>query len=77
MAAYRGVFRTQSNIYNEDFFAKILDCYKLLTIVAKKAPLKMFDWVENRLLAKALSRESTLPENVDFVFEKMKRCHGT
>ena len=51
VAAYRGVFRTQSNIYNEDFFAKILNCYKLLTIVAKKAPLKMFDWVENRLLA--------------------------
>ena len=51
MAAYRGVFKTQSNIYNEAFFAKILNGFKLLTIFVKKAPSQMFDWVENRLLA--------------------------
>ena len=36
------------------FFAKILNSFKLLTILAKKAPLQMFDWVEKRLLAKGL-----------------------
>ena len=54
MAPYKDVFRNQSNnqstIYNEAFFAEILSGFKLLTIFAKKGPLQMFDWVENRLL---------------------------
>ena len=54
MAAYRGVFRTWSNIYNGAFFAKTLNSFKLLTNFAKKAPSQMFDWVENRRLAKGL-----------------------
>ena len=52
MVAYRGAFTTWLNIYNRAFFAKILNGFKLLTIFARKAPFKMFDWVENRLLAK-------------------------
>ena len=36
VAAYRGVFRTQSNIYNGAFFPKILNGFKLLTILARK-----------------------------------------
>ena len=36
VAAYRGVFRTRSKIHNEDFFAKIVNGLKLLTIFAKK-----------------------------------------
>ena len=55
MAAYRGVFRTRSKIDNGDFFAKIVNGLKLLTIFAKKAPLKMFSWVEKRLLANRTS----------------------
>ena len=35
MAAYRGVFRTWSNIYKEAFFAKIPNGLKLLTIFEK------------------------------------------
>ena len=54
MAAYRGVFRTWSNIYNGVFFAKILNSFKLLTIFAEKAPSPMFSLVENSLLAKDL-----------------------
>ena len=54
MAAYRGVFRTWPNIYKEAFFAKILNGFKLLNILAKKAPSKMFDWVGNMLLVKGL-----------------------
>ena len=54
MAAYRDVFRTWSNLYNGAFFAKILNGLKLLTIFAKKAPSQIFDWVENKLLAKGL-----------------------
>ena len=54
MATYRGVFATWSNIYNGAFFAKILNGFKLLTIFARKAPSQMFNWVENRLLAKDL-----------------------
>ena len=54
MAAYRGAFRTWPNIYKGAFFAKILNGFKLLTILAKKAPSQMFDWVANRLLAKGL-----------------------
>ena len=38
MAAYRGVFRTLLNLVD----------FKLLNIFAKKAPLQMFEWVENR-----------------------------
>ena len=34
------------------FSAKIPNGVKLLTIFARKAPSRMFDWVENRLLAK-------------------------
>ena len=30
----REVFRNQSNIYKEDFFAKIINGYKMLTIFA-------------------------------------------
>ena len=48
VAAYRGVFRTWSNIYKRAFFAKILNSFKLLTMS------QMFDWVENRGLAKGL-----------------------
>ena len=41
--------------HNGDIFEKILNgFFKLLTIFAKKAPSQMFDWVENRLLAKGL-----------------------
>ena len=54
VAAYRGVFRTLSNIYNGAFFVKILNGFKLLTIFEKNAPLQMFDWVENKSLAKGL-----------------------
>ena len=36
VAAYRGVFRTQSNIYNGAFSAKILNDFKLLTNFGKK-----------------------------------------
>ena len=43
-----------ANITMELFFAKILNGFKLLTIYAKKGPSQMFDWVENRLLAKGL-----------------------
>ena len=46
--------RTLSNIYNGAFFAKILKAFKLLTTFAKEAPLQMFYWVENRLLAEGL-----------------------
>ena len=52
VAAYRGVFRTWSNINNGAFFTKIFNSFKLFTIFGRKAPSKMFDWVENRLLAK-------------------------
>ena len=54
MAACRGVSRTLSNINKGAFFVKILDGFKLLTIFEKKAPSQMFDWVENRSLAKGL-----------------------
>ena len=54
MAAYRGVFRTWPNVYEGAFFAKILNGLKLLTILAKKAPSQMFEWVGNRLPAKGL-----------------------
>ena len=43
VAAYTGVFRTSSNIYNEAFFAKILNGFKLLTTFARKAPSQMFE----------------------------------
>ena len=36
VAAYRGVYKTWRVIYNEAFFAKILNGFKLLTIFAKK-----------------------------------------
>ena len=48
------VCRTLSNIYKRDLFVKILNSFKLLTIFEKKAPSQMFDWVENRSLAKGL-----------------------
>ena len=51
VAAYKGVFRTWSNICHGAFFAKIINGFKLLSIFTKKATSKMFDWVENRLLA--------------------------
>ena len=35
----RDVFRTQSNIYKMDFFAKKLDCIQSLTILAKSSIL--------------------------------------
>ena len=54
MAAYRGVFRTWTNICKGAFFAKLLNGFKLLPILAKKAPSQMFDWVGNGLLAKGL-----------------------
>ena len=54
MAAYRGVFRTWSNITMEIFFAKILNSFKLLTVFAKEVSSQMLGWVENRLLAKGL-----------------------
>ena len=54
MTAYRGVFRTGSNIHNEAFFANILKGFMLLTIFGRKAPFQMFDWIEKRLLAKDL-----------------------
>ena len=50
----RSVSRTWPKIYEGAFFAKILNGFKLLTIFAKKSPLQMFDWVENRILAKGL-----------------------
>ena len=54
VAAYRGVFRTWMNFYKGAFFAKILNGFNLLTILAKKALSQMFDWVGNRLLARDL-----------------------
>ena len=51
VVAYRGVFRTWSNIYNGASFSKILNGFKLLTILAKKAKSLMLDWILNRLLA--------------------------
>ena len=54
MAAYRGVFRTWSNICNGAFFTKILKGFKLLTIFVRKAPSHMFDWFENKLQAKGV-----------------------
>ena len=60
MAVYRGVFRTGLNIYKAAFSAEILNGFKLLTIFEKKAPSQMFDWVENRRLAKGLNTELTL-----------------
>ena len=41
-------------MYKKAFFVKILNGFKPLTILAKKAPSKMFDWVKKRLLAKGL-----------------------
>ena len=35
-------------------FANIYNGFRLLTIFVRKTPSKMFDWVENRLLAKGL-----------------------
>ena len=43
VAVYRGVFRTQSNIYIGAFFVKILNSFKLLTISGKESPLEIFD----------------------------------
>ena len=40
----KGVFRTQLNIYDGGFVAKIVRDFQPLTIFAK-APLQMFDWV--------------------------------
>ena len=57
VAAYRGAFRTWSNIYKGAFFAKILNSFKLLIKLEKKldwVEKKMFDWVENKRLAKGL-----------------------
>ena len=54
MAVYRGVLRTGPNIYKGAFFAEMLNGFKLLTIFEKKAPSQIFDWVENRRLAKGL-----------------------
>ena len=36
------------------FFSEILNGFKTLTIFGKKAPSQIFDWVENRSLAKGL-----------------------
>ena len=54
VADYRGVVRTWSNITMEHCLKKILNGFKLLTILAKKTPSQIFDWVENKLLAKRL-----------------------
>ena len=45
----RGIFRTQSNIYNGVFFAKIVNGFWQFTFV-KKVPSKMFDRVLNMSL---------------------------
>ena len=84
VAVYRGVFRNQSNFFNEAFFfAKILNRFRLLAV--KKAPSQMFDWVENRFLGSGkrfeiltsrlfpvskLSRENTMPENACDIKDK-------
>ena len=52
MTAYRGAFRTLLNIYNGAFIAKIPNGFKVLTIFARNTQFQMFDWVENKLLAK-------------------------
>ena len=83
MAAYRGVFRTGSNIHNEAFFANILNGFMLLTIFGRKAPLQMFDWVENGFWLKIWNIELTFVPSLqvkskntqstcDIVFEKVK-----
>ena len=41
------------DICNGPLFVKIPNSVKLLTIFARKGPSQMFDWVENRLLAKS------------------------
>ena len=88
VVAYRGVFRAWSNTYNGAFFSKILNSFKLLTILAEKAPSQIFDWVGNSLLVKGLkywthscsqptSRENTQPKNMsDIVFERRKVVVG-
>ena len=50
MAAYRGDFRTWSNIYKGAFFAKILNAFKMLIIFENIAPSQMFDLVIGVLL---------------------------
>ena len=52
MAAYRGALRTCSNIFNSAFskYLTALSCELFL----QEASAQMFDWVENRLLAKGL-----------------------
>ena len=43
----RIIFRTQSNIYDGDFFVIVINGVKPLTILAEKNPLQMFIWVLN------------------------------
>ena len=88
VAAYRGVFRTSSNIYEGAFFAQILNAFKLLIIFENKAPLQTFDLVVGVLLrfwsieltlvpSCKLSQENTQPENMcEIVFEKTKSRGG-
>ena len=42
----RGVFKTQSNIYEWSFIAKIVNGFKPLAFFVKD-PLQLFDWVLN------------------------------
>ena len=55
-AAYRGIFRYWSNIYNVVVFVKIRNNFRLSTIFAKKVSSQMFHWDGNRFgfLAKCL-----------------------
>ena len=50
MVNTRGAFRTQSNIYDGDFYSKIVNSFWPLTIFPKKIPSQMFNWVLNRPL---------------------------
>ena len=68
MAAYRGIFGTWSNIYNEAFFEKIPNDFKLLTKLLTKAPSQMFDWVKNRLLAINVNDAEKILKNLEASF---------
>ena len=49
--AKRCILATQLKVYDEAFFAKIVNDFQPLTTFAKKASSQMFEWVQNRLCA--------------------------
>ena len=59
-----------------NFFAKILNSFKLLTILAKRDPSQMFEWVENRLPAKGLNIDLTFVPNLQIKPKNTKPENG-